>query len=89
MEADNSSDVSSASGDITHYCSVADAIKLITQPFDGDKRKLKEFIENVDVAFESVDPWKREVLLKFVKAKIIGVARSKLMVTGLTHIWGF
>jgi hypothetical protein len=62
MEADNSSDVSSAAGDITHYCRVAEAMKLITQPFDGDKRKLKEFIENVDVVFELVDPRKHEVL---------------------------
>jgi hypothetical protein len=88
MEADNSSDVSSAAGDITHYCSVAEAMKLITHPFDGDMRKFKEFIENVDVAFELVDPRKHEVLLKFVKAKITGGARSKLMVRDITHSWG-
>ena len=31
-------------------------MKLIAHPFDGDKRKLREFIENVDVVFELVDP---------------------------------
>ena len=62
-------------------------MKLIAHPFDGDKRKLREFIENVDVVFELVDPSKRDVLLKFVKAKITGDARSKLMVRDLTHSW--
>ena len=62
-------------------------MKLIAHPFDGDKRKLREFIENVDVVFELVDPSKHDVLLKFVKAKITGDARSKLMVRDLTHSW--
>jgi hypothetical protein len=48
--------------DVRHYCSVTEAMKLITQPFDGDKKKLKEFVENVDVAFEIVDPRNHEVL---------------------------
>jgi hypothetical protein len=60
-------------------------MKLIAHPFDGDKRKLREFIENVDV-FELVDPSKHDVL-KFVKAKIIGDARSQLMVRDLTYSW--
>ena len=61
-------------------------MKLITHPF-GDKTKLREFIENVDVVFELVDPAKHDVLLKFVKAKITEDARSKLMVRDLTHSW--
>jgi len=86
MEADHSSDASEASHS-THYCSVAEAMKLITQPFDGNKKKLREFIENVDVAFELVHPSKHEILLKFVKTKITGDARSKLIVRDLTHTW--
>jgi hypothetical protein len=66
---------------------VAEAMKLITHPFDGDKRRLREFIENVDVAFEFVNPSKYEILLKFVKTKITGDARSKLLVRDLTHTW--
>jgi hypothetical protein len=62
-------------------------MKLIAHPFDGDKRKLREFIENMNVVFELVDPIKRDILLKFVKAKITGDARSKLMVRNLTHSW--
>jgi hypothetical protein len=61
-------------------------MKLITHPFDGDKR-LREFIENVDVVFEIVNPNKHDFLLKFIKAKITGDARSKLMVRDLTHSW--
>ena len=83
MDADNSS---SASDDASQYCSVGEAMKLIGHPFDGDKRKLREFIENVDVVFQLVDPSKHN-LLKFVKAKITGDARSKLMVRYLTHSW--
>jgi len=86
MEADHSSDASEASYSM-HYCSVAEAMKLITQPFDGNKKKLGEFIENVDVAFELVHPSKHEILLKFVKTKIMGDARSKLIVRDLTHTW--
>jgi len=73
MEADHSSEASEASY-ITHYCSVAEAMKLITHPFDGNKKKLREFIENVDVAFELFHPSKHEILLKFVKTKITGDA---------------
>ena len=86
MEADHSSE-SSESAYVTPNCSVAEAMKLISHPFDGDKRRLREFIENVDIAFELVHPNKHEVLLKFVKNKITGDARSKLMVRDLTHTW--
>ena len=86
MEAGRSSDTSETSYS-THYCSVAEAMKFITQPFDGDKKKLREFIENVDVAFELVHPSKHEILLKFVKTKITGDARSKLIVRDLTNTW--
>jgi hypothetical protein len=52
-EADNSSD---GSEDSTQYCSIGKTTKLIVHPFDGDKRRLREFIENVGVVFELVDP---------------------------------
>ena len=51
MEADHSGESSESAYDAPH-CSIAEAMKLISHPFDGDKRKLREFIENVDVAFE-------------------------------------
>jgi hypothetical protein len=49
------------------YCSISEAMKLINQPFEGDKKKLKEFIDNVSTAFELVRPGQHELLLKFVK----------------------
>ena len=49
--------------------------------------KLREFIENVDVAFELMHPNKHDTLLNFVKMKITGDARSKLIVRDLTHTW--
>jgi hypothetical protein len=55
MEPDRTSDDSEGAYE-THYCSVAEAMKLITHPFDGDKKRLREFIENVDVAFKLVHP---------------------------------
>jgi len=66
MEADNSSDMSE---DTTQYCSIGETIKLIAHPCDGDKRKVREFIENVDIVFELEDPSKHDAVLKFVKAK--------------------
>ena len=86
MEADHSIDASEASY-CTHDCCVAETMKLITHPVDGDKKKLREFVENVDVAFELVHLIKHETLLKFVKTKITGDARSKLIVRDLTHTW--
>jgi len=66
------------------YCSTSDALKLINQPFDGDKRKLKEYFDSVTTAFELVNPAEHDLLLKFVKTKIIGEARCKLLVRDLT-----
>jgi hypothetical protein len=86
MEPDGTSDDPESAYEM-HYCSVAEAIKLITHPFDGDKKRLHEFIQNVDVAFELVHPRKHEILLKFVKTKITGDVRSKLLVRDLTHSW--
>lgn len=62
-------------------------MRLITHPFDRDKKRLWEFIENVDVSFEHVHPSKHGILLKFVKTKITGDARSKLIVRDLMHTW--
>jgi hypothetical protein len=54
-------------------------VKLVNQHFDGDKKKLREFIDNVSTAFEPLWPEQRSLLLKFVKTKIIGEARSNLL----------
>jgi hypothetical protein len=86
MEPDHISEDSDTAHD-AQYCSVAEAMKLITHPFDGDKKRLREFVENIDVAFELVHPSKYDILLKSVKTEITGDARSKLIVRDLTHNW--
>jgi len=86
MKVDHVNDYSDTAYD-THYCSIAEAVKLITQPFDGDKKWLWEFIDNVDVAFELVHPSKHDILLKFLKTQITGDTKSKLIARDLSHTW--
>jgi hypothetical protein len=45
-----------AGSTVDQYCSVSEAMKLINQPFNGDRRKVKEFIDNVIPAFKHVRP---------------------------------
>lgn len=54
------------------YCSTVEAMRLVTHPFNGDKRKLRDFTENVDAVFELVHSSKHDilVLLKSAEAKI-------------------
>lgn len=58
-EADYYSDISEASYS-TQWCSVAEAMKLINQ-FDGGKKELQEFIENMDLAFELIPPSQHKI----------------------------
>jgi len=69
------------------YCSISDAMKLINQQFNGDKRKLKELVDNVATAFDLVNSNQHDLLLKFVKTKIKGEARNKLLARDLTTTW--
>jgi hypothetical protein len=69
------------------YCSISEEMKLINVPLDGDRRKLKEFIDNVTTALELVRPEQHSLLLKFVKTKITREARSKLLVRELSSTW--
>jgi len=48
---------------------------------------LKEFFDSVTTAFELVNPNEHDLLLKFVKTKIAGEARNKLLVRDLTSTW--
>jgi hypothetical protein len=62
-------------------------MKLINQLFHGDKKKLKEFVDNVTTTFKLVNPNEHDLLLKFVKTKITGEARSNHLVRDLTSTW--
>ena len=68
------------------YCSISDVMKLLNQPFVGDMRKLKEFFD-VTTTFELVNLNEHALLLQFVKNKITGEARSKLLVRDLISTW--
>jgi hypothetical protein len=76
-----------AESSVEQYCSISEAMKLVSVPFDGDRRKLKEFIDNVNTAFELVKPEQHSLLLKFVKTRITGDAKSKLLVRDLSSTW--
>jgi hypothetical protein len=62
------------------YTSVSDAFRLVAEPFSGDKRKLKEFCENVEAAFGLIDPDKYDLFYKYIRTCITGEAKAKLLV---------
>ncbi|PNF23589.1 hypothetical protein B7P43_G13934 [Cryptotermes secundus] len=69
------------------YISVSDAFKLVAEPFSGDKRKLKEFCENVDAAFGLINPDKYDLFYKYVRTRITGEAKAKLLVRQDADDW--
>jgi hypothetical protein len=69
------------------YLSVNDAFKLIAEPFSGDKRKLKEFCENVEAAYELIDPDKYDLFYEYVLTRVTGEARAKLLVRQDADVW--
>jgi hypothetical protein len=66
------------------HLSVNDAFKLIAEPFSGDKRKLKEFCENVEASY---DPNKYDLFYKYVRTRTAGEARAKLLVRQDADDW--
>jgi hypothetical protein len=42
--------------------------------FNGNPQELREFVENVESAYEVIDPIDQSILLKFISAKIGGEA---------------
>ncbi|PNF23780.1 hypothetical protein B7P43_G16801 [Cryptotermes secundus] len=69
------------------YICVSDAFKLVAEPFSGDKRKLKEFCENVDAAFGLINPDKYDLFYKYVRTRITGEAKAKLLVRQDADDW--
>jgi hypothetical protein len=61
------------------YISATQAAKLIPRPFEGDPKQLREFIEGAESAIEVTHPRERELILKFILAKIQGDAKDKLL----------
>jgi hypothetical protein len=66
---------------------VSDAFNLVAEPFSGDKSKLKEFCENVEAAFGIIDPEKYNLFYKYVRTRIPGEAKAKLLVRQDADDW--
>ena len=80
--------VTSSEGPLTHlYISVTKALQLIPKFFNGNPLELREFIQNVESAYEVVDPIDYSLLLKFVQAKIGGDAKTKLLARTHLNTW--
>jgi hypothetical protein len=68
----------------TVYILIPKAIQLIPKSFMGNPAELREFIQNVETAYEVVEPSNYSLLFKFICAKIGGEAKSKLLAR--THV---
>jgi hypothetical protein len=71
----------------TRYISVPKALHLIPKSFNGNPLELREFLQNVEAAYEVVEPADYSLLLKFVCAKIAGEAKTKLLSRTHLHSW--
>jgi hypothetical protein len=60
---------------------------LIDEPFSGDKRKSKEFCDNVEAAFGLIDPDKYDLFYKYVRTRITGETKAKLLVRQDADDW--
>ena len=69
------------------YISVPKAMQLILQQFTGNLVELREFIQNVEAAYEAVEPANYSLLFKFVYAKIGGEAKTELLARTHVHNW--
>jgi hypothetical protein len=83
--SESSSDEEPHSSRSSRYITVPKAMQLISKPFSGNPVELREFIQNVESAYEIVNPSQHSLLFKFVCAKIGGEAKTKLL-SG-THIY--
>jgi hypothetical protein len=63
---------------------VPKAVQLIPKSFTGNSAELREFIQNVEAAYEVVEPLHYLLLFKFVCAKIGG--EEKTISLARTHV---
>lgn len=62
-------------------------IKLLPEPFDGNPCKLRSFIKQVDSTFELATPSQQQILIVFVKKRIIGKARDQIDIHCNLTLW--
>ena len=68
----------------TRYISVPKAMQILPKQFTGNSVELREFIQNVEAAYEVVEPVNNILFFKFVCDKIGGEANTKLLAR--THV---
>jgi hypothetical protein len=69
------------------YINVSVAFKLIAEPFNGDRRKLKEFCKNVELAFGLTDGEKYDLFYKYVRTRITREAKAELRIRQDADDW--
>jgi len=69
------------------YISVPKAMQLIPKQFTVNPVELREFIQNVEAAYEVVEPANYSFLFKFVCAKIGGEAKTRLLARTHVNNW--
>ena len=66
------------------YISVPKAVQLMPRSFTGNPAELREFTQNIEAAYEVVEPLDYPLLYRFVRAKIGVEAKTKLLAR--THV---
>ena len=85
--SESSSDGNEPHHSPSRYISVPKAMQLIPKQFTGNTVELREFIQNVEAAYEAVEPSHYSLLFKFVFAKIGGEAKTKLLARTHVNSW--
>jgi hypothetical protein len=62
-------------------------MQLIPKSFTGNPVELCEFVQNVEAAYEVVEPLNYGLLFRFVCAKIEGEAKAKILARTHVHNW--
>jgi hypothetical protein len=74
-------------GEEKEYISLVQAVKLISESFDGNPKCLHEFCGGVAAARQVVHPTEQPLLLKFIEFKITGAAKDRLLVRTERNTW--
>lgn len=69
------------------YISVPKAVQLLPRCFTGNPNELREFIQNVEAAYEVVVPLDYPLLFRFVCTKIGGEVKTKLLARTYVDNW--
>jgi hypothetical protein len=80
------SESSSEEPNSSRHISVSKAAQFIPKSFTRNPAELREFMQNVEAAYEIVEPLDYSLLFKFVCAKV-GGAKTKLLARTHVNNW--